>query len=352
MDSIWVGIEDDNSTNLIQGFWVKVFYDVVPNFWSSCLHMSHNIDACKRRCSDVLAVKSICEQRLGNAGTAAEVFVKLPEPTLLKNTAPSSSSAGYSNNHRKKVTHSHFWKAIKTTGARNTLEQNTTQCPALSNSGMLQTVIVEDEKGLESVECSAVAPSSVASGCNTTPQAAWEANQGTFSSDLARVQGRVVEHCEEVQGSTASVMQQVDQDALDEGMRTVALDEGMRTVETLDAAKLRCVGGMDLGGSDAEYFEHVSPNEEGSKVLQNEGFMGQVLENGPESAEKIEDTTLFAAVQSVASESLTGSTHGEASRSPSWADRAEEEDQTKALEIQIATGQMLSSTASGDNEVI
>ncbi|GAA0172625.1 hypothetical protein LIER_41367 [Lithospermum erythrorhizon] len=103
----------------------------------------------------------------------------------------------------------------------------------------------------------------------TIGAAPWEANQGTFNSDLARVQGRIVEHREEVQGSAASVMQQVDQ---------VALDEGMRTVETLDAAKLRCVGGTDLGGPDAEYYEQVLPNDEGSKVLENEGNICLVAE--------------------------------------------------------------------------
>ncbi|GAA0173452.1 hypothetical protein LIER_27064 [Lithospermum erythrorhizon] len=165
----------------------------------------------------------------------AEVFVKLPDPTLPKNTAPSSSSAGYSNNHRKKVAHSQVWKPINSTGAQNTLEQNTSkqgnndtslhkvdgkidasilkadlsnldQGPALSNSRMMHTVIEEDEQGLELSSAGQITETIVVADC--------EANRGIFSLDLARVEGRVVEHCEEVQGSTTSVLQQLDQVAL------------------------------------------------------------------------------------------------------------------------------------------
>ncbi|KAG9150287.1 hypothetical protein Leryth_017601 [Lithospermum erythrorhizon] len=134
MDSISVSIEDDNSSNLIDGFWLKVFYDVVPPFCSSCLHLGHSLDACKIRSSTVMDVNSISEQRLGMARNAAQVFEELPEPALQKNSAPSSSSAGYSDNHGNKGAQSQVWVEIKS--ARLAKKQNT--------SNTIQNLIAEN----------------------------------------------------------------------------------------------------------------------------------------------------------------------------------------------------------------
>ncbi|GAA0164171.1 hypothetical protein LIER_43673 [Lithospermum erythrorhizon] len=138
----------------------------------------------------------------------AEVFVKWPDPTLPKNTAPSSSSASYSNNHRNKVARSQVWKPINSTGASilkadlSTLDQG----PALSDSGMMLNVIEEDEHGLDLNPAGQITETFVVADC--------EANRGTPFSDLARVVGRDVEHCAQVQGSTTLVLQQLDQVAL------------------------------------------------------------------------------------------------------------------------------------------
>ncbi|KAG9136594.1 hypothetical protein Leryth_027551 [Lithospermum erythrorhizon] len=48
MDSIWVCFEDETTGKLLDGFWLKVFYDVVPAYCSACYHIGHGLDKCKR----------------------------------------------------------------------------------------------------------------------------------------------------------------------------------------------------------------------------------------------------------------------------------------------------------------
>ncbi|GAA0150667.1 hypothetical protein LIER_09553 [Lithospermum erythrorhizon] len=48
MDSIWVCFEDETTGKLLDGFWLKVFYDVVPAYGSACYHIGHGLDKCKR----------------------------------------------------------------------------------------------------------------------------------------------------------------------------------------------------------------------------------------------------------------------------------------------------------------
>ncbi|GAA0183952.1 hypothetical protein LIER_31276 [Lithospermum erythrorhizon] len=48
IDSVWVGFEEDESQDILDGFWVKVFYDVIPPFCTSCFHIGHAMGVCKR----------------------------------------------------------------------------------------------------------------------------------------------------------------------------------------------------------------------------------------------------------------------------------------------------------------
>ncbi|KAG9156505.1 hypothetical protein Leryth_024407 [Lithospermum erythrorhizon] len=230
----------------------------------------------------------VFDKRSQSVIPVAEVFVKLPDPTLPKNTAPSSSSAGYSNNHRKKVAHSQVWKPINSTGAQNTLEQNTSkqgnndtslhkvdgkidasilkadlsnldQGPALSNSGMLHTVIEEDEQGLE-----------LSSAGQITETIAVE----DISSDLAGESRSVVEHCEEVQGSTTSVLQQLDQDvdAINRSVGTECTGAELRNVA-------ECVG-AEIQLPQVQHQQVVVKFVEQQQVQVTGQELEQNLENG------------------------------------------------------------------------
>ncbi|GAA0151167.1 hypothetical protein LIER_09947 [Lithospermum erythrorhizon] len=53
-DSIWVGFEDDILKKPLEGFWVKVFYDEIPPFCTSCSHIGHALEGCKIKKRDVL----------------------------------------------------------------------------------------------------------------------------------------------------------------------------------------------------------------------------------------------------------------------------------------------------------
>ncbi|GAA0186078.1 hypothetical protein LIER_33366 [Lithospermum erythrorhizon] len=235
VDSIFVFFEEDETKSMLEGFRVQVFYDVLPTYCTSCKHLGHGLVDCKlssvvtqeqsRQCvaeaNNAVYGDKVFDKRSQSVIPVAEVFVKLPDPTLSKHAAP--SSADYSTNHRKEVAHSPVWNPINSTGAHNTLEENTSkqgnsdtslhkvdgkidasilkadlsnldQGPALSNPGMMHTVIEEDEQGLELSSAGQITETTIDADC--------EANRGTFSSDLARVVGRVEEHCEEVSRTT------------------------------------------------------------------------------------------------------------------------------------------------------
>ncbi|GAA0163608.1 hypothetical protein LIER_39628 [Lithospermum erythrorhizon] len=49
VDSIWVRFEDEISKEVLEGFWVRVYYDVVPPFCTICSHICHGLESCKRR---------------------------------------------------------------------------------------------------------------------------------------------------------------------------------------------------------------------------------------------------------------------------------------------------------------
>ncbi|GAA0174890.1 hypothetical protein LIER_28180 [Lithospermum erythrorhizon] len=49
VDSIWVRFEDEISKEVLEGFWVRVYYDAVPPFCTLCSHISHGLESCKRR---------------------------------------------------------------------------------------------------------------------------------------------------------------------------------------------------------------------------------------------------------------------------------------------------------------
>ncbi|GAA0175485.1 hypothetical protein LIER_28652 [Lithospermum erythrorhizon] len=116
-DSIWVAFADDVSKNPLEGFWVKVYYDVIPPFCTFCSHIGHHLRACKRRS--------------GKQVDVAKVFDKLSQPgnSTVDKVLDGSPHPGESS----KVV-SGFWKA---TG-------NTRQ-PGVSSTASGEVVISEQQ---------------------------------------------------------------------------------------------------------------------------------------------------------------------------------------------------------------
>ncbi|GAA0155728.1 hypothetical protein LIER_13396 [Lithospermum erythrorhizon] len=145
MDSISVSIEDDNSSNLIDGFWLKVFYDVVPTFCSSCLHLGHSLDT-------------------------SQVFEELPEPAY-KKLLPLLVVQLNTSNKIQNLLAENCFDALKfpvadldenIQGTVAEIDTNIAKAdlssldPARSNSVLLQ-IASEDKKGLDpttQVDCS------------------------------------------------------------------------------------------------------------------------------------------------------------------------------------------------------
>ncbi|GAA0168309.1 hypothetical protein LIER_40535 [Lithospermum erythrorhizon] len=119
VDSIFVFFEEDETKIMLEGF---------RDLSRQCVAEVNNADhVFDKRSHPSVNMDKVFDKRSQSVIPVADVFVKLPDPTLPKNTAPSSSSTGYSNNHRKKVAHSQVWKPINSTGTQNTLEQNTSK---------------------------------------------------------------------------------------------------------------------------------------------------------------------------------------------------------------------------------
>ncbi|GAA0151469.1 hypothetical protein LIER_10182 [Lithospermum erythrorhizon] len=78
VDSIWITFEDDASSTILEGFWVKIFYDVVPHYCTGCSHIGHDVVVCKRLKEGVL--NAYIAQKGGEARIADKVFDQLRQP--------------------------------------------------------------------------------------------------------------------------------------------------------------------------------------------------------------------------------------------------------------------------------
>ncbi|GAA0150427.1 hypothetical protein LIER_43098 [Lithospermum erythrorhizon] len=78
VDSIWITFEDDASSTILEGFWVKVFYDFVPHYCTGCFHIGHDVVVCKRLKEG--ALNAHIDQKEGEAWMADKVFDRLPQP--------------------------------------------------------------------------------------------------------------------------------------------------------------------------------------------------------------------------------------------------------------------------------
>ncbi|GAA0153092.1 hypothetical protein LIER_43207 [Lithospermum erythrorhizon] len=78
VDSIWITFEDDASKAILDGFWVKVVYDVVPQYCSGCSHIGHAVEVCKRLKKGALYDQFA--QKGGEARNAHQVFDRLSQP--------------------------------------------------------------------------------------------------------------------------------------------------------------------------------------------------------------------------------------------------------------------------------
>ncbi|GAA0163649.1 hypothetical protein LIER_39636 [Lithospermum erythrorhizon] len=70
--------QDDISQNILEKFWVKVFYDEVPLFCSFCCHIGHGTGTCKRRWEDSRSGKTSVQGK-AELTSADQVFDNLPQ---------------------------------------------------------------------------------------------------------------------------------------------------------------------------------------------------------------------------------------------------------------------------------
>ncbi|GAA0174968.1 hypothetical protein LIER_28238 [Lithospermum erythrorhizon] len=95
-DAIWISIVDEVSKVTLDGFWVKVLYDMVPPYCKACSHIGHGMEACKLKNADQLS-----------------------------NDVPSSSEAANNNyHHDRRRKHNQFWMESKGTGSLKPQLQN------------------------------------------------------------------------------------------------------------------------------------------------------------------------------------------------------------------------------------
>ncbi|KAG9135546.1 hypothetical protein Leryth_022276 [Lithospermum erythrorhizon] len=81
IDSIWVFFEEDESNVMLDGFLVRVYYDVLPDYCLSCLHLGLNLEACKLKVKGENAQFVKMEEEVKRAG---QVLDKSNDSTLAK----------------------------------------------------------------------------------------------------------------------------------------------------------------------------------------------------------------------------------------------------------------------------
>ncbi|GAA0159819.1 hypothetical protein LIER_16516 [Lithospermum erythrorhizon] len=105
---------------------IKVFYDVVPPYCSSCLHIEHHVDVCKKRKSVVLAEVAQHVKKLGLGNSAFKVFDGSSQPAAPSIFAPSSSiPAGVNYKDEKKATQSQIWIEVQGTNVLKSQKMTT-----------------------------------------------------------------------------------------------------------------------------------------------------------------------------------------------------------------------------------
>ncbi|GAA0163947.1 hypothetical protein LIER_19696 [Lithospermum erythrorhizon] len=81
--SICVCFEDDESNDVLEGFWVQVYYDVLPSYCASCSHLGHSLEVCK---FNAKVETTFTGKRVDAADCVDPVFDKRSEPVLTKNS--------------------------------------------------------------------------------------------------------------------------------------------------------------------------------------------------------------------------------------------------------------------------
>ncbi|GAA0173941.1 hypothetical protein LIER_27441 [Lithospermum erythrorhizon] len=120
VSSIWVGFEDDESNKPLDGFWLKVMYDVVPPYCSSCLHIGHGFEVCKKGQVEALNGynKNVNPKELNQA---SQVFDNLPQPEtftqtgqiMLSNPQSELTLPKFDTKPRENVVTSTVWQKVK-----------------------------------------------------------------------------------------------------------------------------------------------------------------------------------------------------------------------------------------------
>ncbi|GAA0187566.1 hypothetical protein LIER_34854 [Lithospermum erythrorhizon] len=165
MNSIFICFEDNHSDGLLDGFWVVVYYDVVPSFCSSCFHLGHRVEVYKKMTSVSSAVHVQFGQRQGKAKSVDEVFDVAPQPS--QPSHPTTSSLRSHDKQGRKVKHSQVWTEKRGFSAHCSLQQNTSTTASNSGpkfEGSLQGVVAtlnEFATTFDSADMSCLGPNTV-----------------------------------------------------------------------------------------------------------------------------------------------------------------------------------------------
>ncbi|GAA0149287.1 hypothetical protein LIER_08506 [Lithospermum erythrorhizon] len=155
LDAILISFKDEVSKNILEKFWVKVFYDEVLLFCSFCCHIGHGTGTCKRRLEDIRTGQGKAE-----IISADKVFDNMPQP---ENTTTSTNLAAGNCGSKmgKQIRPSMEWQPVgkHVPNARSDLDnkvapESSAQIPLMQNTGNeVQTLLLENSfKELDSSE--------------------------------------------------------------------------------------------------------------------------------------------------------------------------------------------------------
>ncbi|GAA0165199.1 hypothetical protein LIER_20662 [Lithospermum erythrorhizon] len=160
IDSVWIGFEEEESQDILDGFWVKVFYDVIPPpFCTSCYHIGHAMGVCKRT---KLAVTNSNGSGTESMAGAAKVFDNLSHK---KSAAYGTEGKGVEKVFDK-MSHTGSTQPgtdqVATSGGVNQtnnpaalpIANSFNSCSALNGSTSLGKNVEEDQIGVVQVEAS------------------------------------------------------------------------------------------------------------------------------------------------------------------------------------------------------
>ncbi|GAA0144373.1 hypothetical protein LIER_04839 [Lithospermum erythrorhizon] len=136
LDAILISFKDEVSKNILEKFWVKVFYDEVPLFCSFCSHIGHGTGACKRRLE-----KFRSGQGKAEIISADKVFDNMPQPENSTNSTK-FEAGNCGSKMGKQIRPSKEWQPVgkHVPNARSNMgnkvaPESSAQIPLMQNTG-------------------------------------------------------------------------------------------------------------------------------------------------------------------------------------------------------------------------